>query len=308
MTTPSPNASSPPTESARYCRKCGYALRGLTTPRCPECGRGFDLANPRTTRRRPLRRWLRHVRRAGFTLLAFMLLLAAMWGWLYWGWRAEQQALAELKPGYAQTMEPRLPQWLDKEGNPYAKRLRDYTGSSGFILNRTIYLKIEGPTPGITSLNQLRHLEVLYLLGTQVNDLSALGDLKELRCLEIMGGDLSSLSVLGGLTKLSDLELGYLPKLKDYSELSKMTGLWKLVLSDTSISDLSPLIGLTNLQYLDIGRTKVTDLRPLAGLTKLENLSISGTLVRDLSPLYLLKSLRYLMVNQDMPTTETDAL
>src|SRR5947209_10731114 len=28
-------------EGAR-CAGCGYALRGLTTPTCPECGRGFD--------------------------------------------------------------------------------------------------------------------------------------------------------------------------------------------------------------------------------------------------------------------------
>ena len=25
------------------CVKCGYNLTGLTSPRCPECGTGFDL-------------------------------------------------------------------------------------------------------------------------------------------------------------------------------------------------------------------------------------------------------------------------
>ena len=30
------------------CRRCGYPLRGLTTPVCPECGRPFDPADPRT--------------------------------------------------------------------------------------------------------------------------------------------------------------------------------------------------------------------------------------------------------------------
>ena len=34
-------------ENAR-CRKCGYALRGLTAFRCPECGRAFDPANARS--------------------------------------------------------------------------------------------------------------------------------------------------------------------------------------------------------------------------------------------------------------------
>lgn len=33
---------------ARYCIGCGYSLAGLTEPRCPECGRGFDPSDPRT--------------------------------------------------------------------------------------------------------------------------------------------------------------------------------------------------------------------------------------------------------------------
>lgn len=32
------------------CLKCGYLLRGLTEPRCPECGRAFDPRNPSTFR------------------------------------------------------------------------------------------------------------------------------------------------------------------------------------------------------------------------------------------------------------------
>lgn len=27
------------------CRRCGYSLRGLTTPRCAECGQAFDPSN-----------------------------------------------------------------------------------------------------------------------------------------------------------------------------------------------------------------------------------------------------------------------
>lgn len=30
------------------CRSCNYALRGLSEPRCPECGRAFDPADPAT--------------------------------------------------------------------------------------------------------------------------------------------------------------------------------------------------------------------------------------------------------------------
>ena len=37
-----------PPDSRARCRDCGYLLRGLSDPRCPECGRGFDPADPRT--------------------------------------------------------------------------------------------------------------------------------------------------------------------------------------------------------------------------------------------------------------------
>jgi predicted amidophosphoribosyltransferase len=35
----------PPT---MYCRRCSYALVGLSENRCPECGQPFDPANRRT--------------------------------------------------------------------------------------------------------------------------------------------------------------------------------------------------------------------------------------------------------------------
>ena len=38
------------------CRQCGYALRGLTAPRCPECGRPFDPPAIWAAHRRKARR------------------------------------------------------------------------------------------------------------------------------------------------------------------------------------------------------------------------------------------------------------
>ncbi len=38
-----------------YCLACGYALRGLPEPRCPECGKGFDPIDAQTfVRGRPM--------------------------------------------------------------------------------------------------------------------------------------------------------------------------------------------------------------------------------------------------------------
>jgi hypothetical protein len=58
------------------CCGCGYALRDLPEPRCPECGRAFDPARPRsytrvTARQRRVRRWVMR----GAVLLVFGVLI-----------------------------------------------------------------------------------------------------------------------------------------------------------------------------------------------------------------------------------------
>ena len=59
-----------------FCLACGYSLRHLPTPTCPECGRPFDPADPRTMSLgdplRPWQRWL--LRPTGWPTIALTLL------------------------------------------------------------------------------------------------------------------------------------------------------------------------------------------------------------------------------------------
>ena len=43
-----PPSGTPPADATIFCAACGYALNGLSAGRCPECGRPFDPASPRT--------------------------------------------------------------------------------------------------------------------------------------------------------------------------------------------------------------------------------------------------------------------
>ncbi len=79
------------------CLGCGYSLRGLAEPRCPECGRPFDPADPTSVRlpaRRRPRREPAVVHAAGDVgLIALGLTTVGRWdgataaadlGWLIW--------------------------------------------------------------------------------------------------------------------------------------------------------------------------------------------------------------------------------
>src|SRR4051812_43822981 len=65
------------------CLDCGYALRGLPTPRCPECGREFDPLDRATMNigreLSPLAKWVLGPIRWEVNLLSWGALAFAMW-------------------------------------------------------------------------------------------------------------------------------------------------------------------------------------------------------------------------------------
>lgn len=88
------------------------------------------------------------------------------------------------------------------------------------------------------------------------------------------------------------------------SELSALTELTSLYLSDNAITSIDFLKGLTNLKTLDISGNKIKDISVLSELGSLRTLYLDGNKIEDFSPLYSLRELNALSIT-GMEISET---
>ncbi|MFI5378752.1 MAG: hypothetical protein ACHRHE_05620 [Tepidisphaerales bacterium] len=266
-----------------YCRKCGYDLRAQAGPyRCPECGRNFDPADRKTFLARPPRgaawRW---AKRGVLLLLLPGVLLAMCWGWLYWGWKNEQVAVAK--------MDAHVYESMPLGGTTLMHRF----GSAGWVLDRAMGVRLPKSTTDahLVYLKELKGLQMLGLSGTRVTD-AGLVHLKDLTGLEDI--------FLEG-TQITDAGLDHLKEIK---------GMRRLFLADTRITDagLAHIDDLKELTYLELQDTKVTDagLAHIKGFTRLDSLGLQHTQITDAGLVHLeqLKGLEVLYLSG---TNVTDA-
>ena len=241
-----------------HCRNCGYDLRAQTAPhRCPECGRTFDPANPKTfCLRAPRGAVWRWAKRAAFVFLSIALLAATGWAWLYWGWKSEQTAMAKMYS--AGSVQYAL-------GGEEFKRM---FGSAAWVLYRAKCITLEPAAPNtdasLVHIKHLRSLEMLDLEATNVTD-AGLAHLQEVAHLRALSLD---------STQITDAGLLRVKELK---------GIHTLTLAETQVTDvgLVYLKELPKLHTLDLRLTAVTDagLPNLAAIKTLQNVDLRGTKV-----------------------------
>lgn len=251
-------------QPALYCRRCGYALVGLSANRCPECGRPFDPTDRRTFTRYPhsglVRYWIRKIV-LGLTivLLAGAILASAWFGWVYWTyraeWQAEQEAIAALKASADDAWQVTVDTWYVPFGWEYSLPF-----CPDYLLTRVWMVAVRGDSPWQASLSGLasfKHCRSITLPRLGIAD-------DHLRHLE-------------GLTRLEWLDLEWNPAVTDDGlvHLRGLTSLRELHLQYTSVSGagLRHLQGLTRLTYLTLAGTRVQD-GDLAALTAFPFLSI----------------------------------
>jgi len=254
-----------------FCKGCGYALVGLSSNQCPECGRGFDPGNPRSFARRPPRGWMARWGRRVAGMLVLLVLAGGLGvGWLWWGWQQEQKTVGQLRLLDSQIEFQEIgPHWM-------GKLLGD---KLGYLRQRvhgvTVYSLKQSQVQDL-DLRALGQLEALTLYNCDIDDrvIVNIGQLTRLRRLRLPRLDSEGLN-LAPFSRLENLRELYLSgrAINDTAlkHVAARHRLEELSLYDTAITDdgLRHLQSLGSLQRLYIYRSSITD----AGLAELKSLA-----------------------------------
>lgn len=298
-----------------YCRKCGYALVGLSENRCPECGRGFDPGDPRTflksARGWRVRWWGKRIALGiGLLVAVCVVAAAAIFGNLYWHWRAEQPIIAAIRQqgGIARVDPLANPshRWLFS--SLLATRLpwHESSGIAEVILGLSPRVfDVEYTSTSLTSadlgvLPALPWLKSVCFVGTRLSD-SALGPLSRAERLErlffarmsLSKEDIACIGRIRGLQLIRLREVNLLDG-ADLADLRELPALSELSLYGDPIDDgvLQQIGQISTLRRLYIASPHITDegLRHLAGLAALDTLTIESAQITG-SGLHYLKGL-----------------
>jgi len=186
--------------------------------------------------------------------------------------------------------------WLIIHGNPYSWE-QDIIGLSGLehlsnLRQLTIY------NVGVTDFSPLAGLtgfKSVHFTNCKTIDLASLSTLPHLDNLRLKDCDVSlvNLSNLTGLRQLSITDI----RINDVSQLSFPSGLWSLHLQNNSISDIPQLSNLANLMSLSIIENQINDITPLSELPELSrlcSLDLAENRIRDITSLATLEGLNSL--------------
>ena len=278
--TPAPPVNASPN---MFCRSCGYALIGLPANRCPECGRDFDPADPKTFLARPRRTVLRRIVKVVLVLFCLTLPADAYLGYLDWQVHREKEAIQFLCANGALIE-------IYNTAPPWSKHV--LRGHATWLWDRAdeVYLLMPSNSKNIpqamVAVGNLKLLRKLFLGCGAVTDrdLVNLKGLKALQTLDLTETRVTDAGLvnLRALTGLRELFLQDIPVTDAglvNANIRGMTSLETLVLNFTNVTDagLAEIKGLTDLHFLGLGHTLVTD----AGLGRLKRLAALGYL--DLS-------------------------
>ncbi len=191
------------------------------------------------------------------------------------------------------------------------------------------FLKLENnQITDISTLSNLTNLESLYLDGNMISDFTPLHGLSKLTTLSLNQTGISTEQLdaladallnctirnenytleekaveitIGDVTFMSDVtELDLSDQnISDIRALSRCSNLERLNLSGNNVTDLTPLLDLHNLTWLNLMDNRVSDLLPLMGLSKLTYLDVENNYLEDITAVSAMVYLEELYLSQN---------
>jgi len=166
------------------------------------------------------------------------------------------------------------------------------------MLGLTELACIRAEIENLAGLEYAQNLQVLFLRGNRIRDLSALANLDSLRKINLSKNEIQDLGPLAGLVNLVDLDV-HANSIEDLSPLAGLVNLERLIIRLNQIEDISPLSGLVRLEELVLRHNRIQDISALGGLTLLRDLTINNNLIDDISILSGLEDLRTVWLNHN---------
>lgn len=135
----------------------------------------------------------------------------------------------------------------------------------------------------ISSLSECDYLEELVISNNRVSDFSPLTGCGFLSFLNAGANDITDLKDIAAVKSLRHLYVHNCPRLKDYSALNEMNGLYTLSIQPVDSTAYDTIGKMTELTWLGMwNMEEEADLNRLSGLKKLESIHMDGIKVRSL--------------------------
>lgn len=176
------------------------------------------------------------------------------------------------------------------------KKIQANFGNPLATLNGNITYKITD----LDGIQYFKHLEIIYLSGHNISDISPLSVLSNLKYLDIsLNRQLTDISPLSKLSNLEYLDISSIKELNDISALSKLNKLEYLDAIDNKIKDVSPLATLSNIKTLRLSINEIEDISSLNKLSSLTNLQLGSNKIKNVSPLRNMTNLKVLQLEKN---------
>ena len=149
----------------------------------------------------------------------------------------------------------------------------------------------------LKNLSNLVNLKYLGLRKNYIRTISGLNSLENLKNLDLESNDIQNLNGIESLKKLTKLNLSNNLNISDFSILSKLSSLKRLLLKKTNISDIS-MLNLGHLIELDLSENKISEI-PKINLPELKILKLDKNQLKTMDSLCQFPNLECLKLNEN---------